>query len=90
MSMTRSGIGKASIGVTCWRTILTNSTVSLLGVKRSSYQGPPKTTAPHYDLTAFERRRAITLGARACDRDEIVAVLRLVRIAGRYKSGGRN
>ncbi|TIO37548.1 MAG: DUF4031 domain-containing protein, partial [Mesorhizobium sp.] len=22
-----------------------------LGLKRSSYQGPPKTSAPHYDIT---------------------------------------
>ena len=52
-----------------------------LGVYRSSYQGPPKTSAPHYDLTAFERRRAIALGARPCSRQEIVAVLRQVRVA---------
>jgi len=35
-----------------------------LGIKRSSYQGPPITTTPHYDLTAYERRRAIAMGAR--------------------------
>ena len=52
-----------------------------LGIKRSSYQGPPTTTTPHYDLTAYERRRAIAMGARACSRDEIVAVFRLVRVA---------
>ena len=52
-----------------------------LGIKRSSYQGPPITTTPHYDLTAYERRRAIAMGARACSREEIVAVLRLVRVA---------
>jgi hypothetical protein len=51
-----------------------------LGVYRSSYQGPPKTSAPHYDLTAFERGRAIALGARPCNRQEIVAVLRRVRV----------
>ena len=54
-----------------------------LGVFRTSYQGPPKTSAPHYDLTGFERARAIALGARPCSRDEIVAVFRLVRVAGR-------
>jgi hypothetical protein len=27
-----------------------------LGVHRASYQGLPKTRAPHYDLTAFERK----------------------------------
>ncbi len=50
-----------------------------LGVKRSSYQGPPRTTKPHYDITAFERDRAIRLGAIQCSREEIVAVLRRVR-----------
>jgi hypothetical protein len=50
-----------------------------LGIYRSSYQGPPKTGTPHYDLTAFERRRAIMLGAKPCNRVEIVAVLRTVR-----------
>jgi Protein of unknown function (DUF4031) len=51
-----------------------------LGVRRSSYQGPPRTSAPHYDLTAFERRRAIALGARPVSREGIVAVLRRVRV----------
>ena len=50
-----------------------------LGVKRSSYQGPPKTSNPHYDLTAFERDRALRLGAILCSREEIVAVLHRVR-----------
>lgn len=50
-----------------------------LGIKRASYQGPPRTTKPHYDITAFERDRALRLGAIACTRDEIVAVLRRVR-----------
>ena len=50
-----------------------------LGVKRSSYQGPPRTTKPHYDITALERDRAIRLGAIPCSREEIVAVLRRVR-----------
>lgn len=46
-----------------------------LGIHRISYQGPPKTAHPHYDITAFERRRAIALGAIPCNHDEIVAVL---------------
>ena len=50
-----------------------------LGLKRSSYQGPPKTSAPHYDLTAWERRRALRLGAVVCSREDIVVVLRRVR-----------
>ncbi len=52
-----------------------------LGLSRVSYQGPPKTSAPHYDLTAYERRRALRLGALACDRTAIVAVARQVRVA---------
>jgi Protein of unknown function (DUF4031) len=51
-----------------------------LGLHRSSYQGPPKTAAPHYDITAFERDRAVRLGAVACSRHEIVAVCRRVRV----------
>jgi len=50
-----------------------------LGVHRISYQGPPKTGKPHYDLTAWERRMALARGAVACSRQEIVAVLRRVR-----------
>jgi hypothetical protein len=49
-----------------------------LGLHRSSYQGL-KTGKPHYDLTAFERGRALRLGAILCSREEIVAVLRRVR-----------
>jgi hypothetical protein len=52
---------------------------SLLGLHRSSYQGPPRTTTPHYDITGFERSRAIALGARACTRAEIVAAARRAR-----------
>jgi hypothetical protein len=50
-----------------------------LGLQRSSYQGPPKTGKPHYDLTAFERDRALRLGAVLCSREDIVLVLRRVR-----------
>jgi hypothetical protein len=52
---------------------------ALLGIKQASYQGPPKTSVPHYDLTAYERRRAITLGAVSCNRAEIVAVMHRLR-----------
>src|SRR5258708_3781162 len=34
-----------------------------LGISRASYQGPPKTTAAPYDLTGFERSRALALWA---------------------------
>ena len=50
-----------------------------LGIKRTSFQCAPKTTTPHYDLTAFERVRAIRLGAVVCNREEIVAVSRRAR-----------
>lgn len=50
-----------------------------LGLHRSSYQGPPKTSAPHYDITGFERDRALRLGAIAVDRAGILAVFRRVR-----------
>jgi hypothetical protein len=54
---------------------------SALGINPLSYQGPPRTSVPHYDLTAYERRRAIARGAIACSRDQIVAVLRRARSA---------
>lgn len=52
-----------------------------LGIHRMSYQGPPKTTAPHYDITGFERDRAVRLGAIACKRAEIVEIFRRVRVS---------
>jgi hypothetical protein len=50
-----------------------------LGINLLSYQGPPRTSVPHYDLTAYERRRAIARGAIACSRQDIVAVVRRAR-----------
>lgn len=50
-----------------------------LGLHRHSYQGPPKTSAPHYDLTGFERDRAVRMGALAVGRETIVGVFRKVR-----------
>jgi Protein of unknown function (DUF4031) len=52
-----------------------------LGIQLSSYQGPPRTSKPHYDLTAWERSVAISRGAIACDRQQIIAVLRTLRSA---------
>ena len=46
-----------------------------LGIKRTSFQCPPRVTTPHYDLTGFERARAIGLGAVVCSRQEIVEVI---------------
>ena len=50
-----------------------------LGLHGTSFQSPPRVSAPHYDLTAYERRRAITYGAVVCDRAAIVTVYRQVR-----------
>jgi len=50
-----------------------------LGLHRLSYQGPPKTASPHYDLTSFERRRAIAYGAQTCDRTAVVMIVRKLR-----------
>ena len=50
-----------------------------LGIHRASYQGPPRTSVPHYDVTPYERQRAIALGAIACSREEIVAIVRRTR-----------
>jgi hypothetical protein len=60
-----------------------------IGVKRTSYQGPPRTATPHYDLTGYERRLALRVGAIACSRQEIIAVARLMRVGnGRAKQEG--
>lgn len=59
-----------------------------IGMHRLVYQGPPKTSAPHYDLTGFERRRAIAMGAIPCTRHEIVAVFRRVRLPRKPMPGG--
>jgi hypothetical protein len=52
---------------------------SRLGLHRSSYQGPPRTRTPHYDITGFERSRAIALGARPSTRAEIALIIRTAR-----------
>jgi hypothetical protein len=53
---------------------------ALLGIRRTSFQDQPKASAPHYDLTAFERSRALALGAIACNRQQIVTVKRRLRL----------
>ncbi|HEY7610958.1 MAG TPA: DUF4031 domain-containing protein [Alphaproteobacteria bacterium] len=68
-----------------WCHLLADSTdelhrfASRLGLHRSSYQGPPKTGTPHYDITGFERSRAIALGARPCTRAQIAIIARAAR-----------
>jgi hypothetical protein len=63
-----------------WAHLLADDTDELhrfaarLGIHRASYQGPPRTSVPHYDLTLYERHRAI-----ACSREEIVAIVRRTR-----------
>ena len=51
-----------------------------LGIKRSSFQCPPRAATPHYDLTGYERARAIALGAVACNREQIIAVRRRIAV----------
>lgn len=50
-----------------------------LGLKRASYQGPPRTSKPHYDITALERDRALRMGAIAISRHETVMLVRRLR-----------
>lgn len=53
---------------------------AMIGIHRLLYQGPPTTSAPHYDITGLERARALRLGAIACNREQIVAVFRRVKV----------
>jgi Protein of unknown function (DUF4031) len=50
-----------------------------LGIKRASFQGPPRSSTPHYDLTAYERKQAIARGAVPCGRGEIAIIARRLR-----------
>jgi hypothetical protein len=50
-----------------------------LGIKRTSFQGPPRSSTPHYDLTAYERKQAIARGAVSCCRAEIAVIARRLR-----------
>ena len=76
-----------------WAHLLADDTDDLhrfaaaLGIHRTSYQGPPRTSVPHYDLTAYERRRVLAHGAIACNREEIVAVVRRMRLSGAARAG---
>src|SRR5260370_15872228 len=61
-----------------WGHLLADDTAHLhrfapaLGLHRTSYHGPPRTSVPHYYLTAYQRRRAPRSGPAACGRPEIV------------------
>ena len=54
-----------------------------LGIKRTSFQSPPRASAPHYDLTAYERKQAIAKGAVPCSRDLVVIIARRLRATHR-------
>ena len=45
-----------------------------IGVARKWYQGPPKSSTPHYDICKSKRALAVQFGAIECTREEIVAV----------------
>jgi Protein of unknown function (DUF4031) len=49
-----------------------------IGINRLSFQAAA--TTPHYDLTAFERAKALARGAIRCNRREIVMVRRRLRM----------
>ena len=87
MSTARFGSGRGAGGATCWAddTDELHRFAALLGIKRTSFQCAPKATTPHYDLTAFERDRAIRLGAIVCNREEIVIVSRRARAQRRVE-----
>jgi hypothetical protein len=50
-----------------------------LGIHRLSFQAPPRSSSPQYDITAVERRRALTYGAVPCSRAEVAAATRRCR-----------
>lgn len=49
-----------------------------LAIKRSSYQGPPKTSAPHYDITDVLSATGLKAPSNAAE--EIVAIFRWVKV----------
>jgi len=59
-----------------------------LGIHRASYQGPPRTSVPHYDLTSYERQRAIASAPSpvAAKRSLLLRVARAARCHGGRKN----
>lgn len=53
-----------------------------VGMQRRWFQAPPKASAPHYDLVASRRKRAVELGAVELDRRGFVEVVQRLRSAG--------
>ncbi len=47
-----------------------------IGVARRWYQGPPKTTTPHYDICKSKRALAVQYGAVEVDRRAMVEIRR--------------
>ncbi len=47
-----------------------------IGVARRWYQGPPKTTTPHYDICKSKRALAVQYGAIEIDRRTMVQIRR--------------
>jgi Protein of unknown function (DUF4031) len=56
-----------------------------IGINRLSFQAAA--TTPHYDLTAFERAKALARGAIRCNRREIVMVRRRLRMKSGQMAG---
>ena len=56
-----------------------------IGVARKHYQGPPKTTTPHYDICKAKRALAVKCGAVEVTTRELVAVRR--RLLKKLKQG---
>ncbi len=50
-----------------------------LGLKRSWFQGPPRHSIPHYDLTPGMRAKAVRMGAEEVDRFAFVEKARTQR-----------
>jgi hypothetical protein len=53
-----------------------------VGLRRSWFQDVPKSSIPHYDLTAKRRARAVLLGAVELERRPFVEKFRALRAVG--------
>jgi hypothetical protein len=71
---------------TTWCHLLADSLEELhlfaleLGVKKESFQSPPKVKYPHYDLPYFRRVLAIEKGALEISRREVIEKARNLKI----------
>ncbi len=55
-----------------------------IGLKRSWFQSPPKSSLPHYDLTPNKRRLAVKHGAVDLTRDEDAELLAFARTLRKF------